>query len=412
MRSWLQLEPMRVVQKKNLDLVVLYLVGAHLDDQLRAMLPNSTIVAFDDAKGLSPKNVCAELGLDRVRSLVLVGFSAGCGTVRSALVGDIFPVYERLGFVLIDGTHASLPAERWQIECWRKLGEEARRGEKLCVATCSNNVYTAKLAAPFMPTLHVVRQAFEPALFPATPPHEVHDNGLHLYAYASEECDKRAHAEQQTRVLPEMIRKHVRPWIDRSQFDGMVKESKSPLGVARGYVGWKEDGPNRGAIVSASLAGCVRDGRPIGIREGVPWCAGFVGLCDFEAHAEHTWRAAVHELVSDAVLAKTWREFGSYIPQPGDLAIFKRDGRDPRAFGEGHVDRVEVSPDASGVITTIGGNVGDAVVRRTWRIGEEARGNELVGWICRAGLTKDDRVQVDLAQRNLLRELLRIMVEA
>ena len=102
---------MRILQKKNLDLVIFYLVGSHLDDQLRALLPNSTLVAFDDAKGLSPKEVAARLGFGKVRSLVLIGFSAGVGCVRSALVGDVFPIHERVGFILIDGTHASLPAQ-------------------------------------------------------------------------------------------------------------------------------------------------------------------------------------------------------------------------------------------------------------------------------------------------------------
>lgn len=399
---------MRTLQKKNLDLVVLYLVGTHLDEQIRALLPESTIVAFDDARGLSPKDVCAELGFFRVNSLVLIGFSAGVAAVRDALVNEQLPMHERAGFVLIDGTHANIPPQTWQIECWRKLGEEARRGETLCVATCSNNVYTAKLPSPFMPTLHVMRASFEPALFPASPPHEVHAGDLHLYAYASEECDKQAHAEQQTKVLPEMIHKHVRPWLDAC----LSKETLAPLDIARGYIGWKESGPNTGAIVRASLAGCMRDGRPLGIREGVPWCAGFVGLCDFEAHAEHTWRASVRELVSDAVTERTWREFGSYIPQPGDLAILKRDGSDPRAFGEGHVERVEVSPDSSGTLTTIGGNVGDAVVRRTWRIGEEARGHELVGWIKRSGLSEEDRVRTEVVQKHSLREAVRVMLGA
>ena len=399
---------MRILQKKNLDLVVLYLVGAHLDDQIRALLPDSTIVAFDDARGLSPKEVCAQLGLDRIRALVLIGYSAGVGAVRSAIVNDLFPEHDRFGAVLIDGTHASIPPERWQIEVWRKLGEEARRGEALCVATCTNNVYTAKLEKSFMSTLHVMRAAFGLNLFPSNPAHEVHAGDLHLYAYASDECDKQAHAEQQTKVLPEMIRKHVRPWLDAC----LSKETLTPLDIARGYIGWKESGPNTGAIVRASLAGCMRDGRPLGIREGVPWCAGFVGLCDFEAHAEHTWRASVRELVSDAVTARTWREFGSYIPQPGDLAIFRRDGNDPRAFGEGHVERVEVSPDSSGTLTTIGGNVGDAVVRRTWRIGEEVRGHELVGWIKRSGLSEEDRVRTEVAQKHSLREAARVMLGA
>lgn len=381
---------MRILQKKNLDLVLFYLVGSHLDDQLRALLPNSTIVAFQDARGLSPRDVASELGFSRVNSLVVIGFSAGVGAVRYALVNDLLPPHERIGFVLIDGTHASIPVLPWQIECWRKLGEEARRGEKLCVATCSNNVYTSKLASPFMPTLHVMRQAFEPNLFPATPPHEVHAGDLHLYAYDSAECDKQAHADQQTKVLPEMIARHVRPWLSLSE------ETRTPLDVARGYVGWKEDGPNTGAIVRASLAGCVRDGRTLGIREGAAWCAGFVGLCDFEGGEDRIWRISVRELVTDAVIARTWRE-ADYVPQPGDLAVFKRDDLDPRAGVEGHVERVEVSPDAIGVITTIGGNVGNSVVRRTWRIGEEKRGNELVGWIVRSGtaLSADERATIE-----------------
>lgn len=103
----------------------------------------------------------------------------------------------------------------------------------------------------------------------------------------------------------------------------------SPLDVARGYIDWRDDGQNRGAIVRASFAGCMRDGRPLGIVSG-PWCAAFVGLCDFEAHAEHTWRAAVHELV---------------------------------------------------------------------------------GWICRSGLTQEDRVRTEVAQRHSLRELARVMFD-
>jgi hypothetical protein len=148
----------------------------------------------------------------------------------------------------------------------------------------------------------------------------------------------------------------------------------------------------------------MRDGRPLGPREGA-WCAGFVGLCDFETHAEHTWRASVHELVSDAVIARTWREL-DYVPRPNDLAIFKRNWNNPRTFGEGHVEFVEVLPDESGTLTTIGGNVGDTVVRRTWRIGEEARGHELVGWIKRSGLSEEDRARTEVAQKHSLRSLL------
>lgn len=375
---------MRILQRGFPDLAILYLVGSHLDERIRSCLPRTTIVAFDDAKGLSPAEVAKSLGMN-VRSLVVIGFSAGVGAARAALVNGLLPTHERVGFVLIDGTHASIPPQPWQLECWRKLGEEARRGEKLCVATCSNNVYTAKIPSPFMPTLHVMRQAFEPNLFPATPPHEVHARDLHLYAYMSDECDKDAHARQQTEALPMVLEKHVRPWLEREA------PKQTPLEIAQGFVGWKETGPNQGDLVRRSLVGCVRDGRPLGIIEGVPWCAAFVGLCDHLAGAQHTWRASVREIVSDAVIARTWREASDYEPSPGDLAVFRRDGKDPRLGAEGHVERVERCDGNS--VTTIGGNVGDQVVRHVLSLDAP----DLIGWIVRheSALTNEERALVE-----------------
>lgn len=376
---------MRIVQRGSSSLAILYLVGQHLDAVLRKALPGVSIVAFDDAVGLSPREVAAALKMDRVSSLVLIGYSQGVQAVRSALRTGQLPVCDRLGVVCIDGTHASIPPEKWQLDIWRNLEEEARRGEKLFVATATNNVYTAKLPQPFMPTLHVLRATVEPTLFPADPPQEVHTGDLHVYAYASEECDKQAHAEQQTRVLPEMLRRHVAPWIERGASD-KPELKRTPLDVALGYVGWKEDGPNEGAIVRASLARCTRriagQERPLGIRDGVAWRAGFVGLCDFEAHERHPWRASVRELVEDAREAGTWRPYGALDPSPGDLVIYKRGGKDPRVGGEGHVDRVVSCVD--GVLDVVGGNVNNAVTRRTIKIGSEPNGEEIVGWIVRS----------------------------
>jgi len=234
-----------------------------------------------------------------------------------------------------------------------------------------------------MPTLAVLRLAVEPALFPASPPHEIHEHDLHVYAYASKEIDKEAHIAQQREVMPEMLRKHVAPWLGYAADTLPSTILKTPLDIAMGYVGWKEEGgPNKGPIVRASLNGCMRDGKPLGIKEGVAWCAAFVGLCDFEAHAPYPWRAAVRELVQDAMVSERWREI-EYVPNPGDLAIFKRDGKDPRRGEEGHVDRVVKFTEDDGKAESIGGNVGDAVVKRTWKIGEQKPGDELVGWIAR-----------------------------
>lgn len=389
---------MHIVQRgTSPDVVLLYLVGTHLDSALKQALgPEPWIVSFGDSRGEPPKAVAGALGIS-VRSLVLVGYSGGCQAVRAVLrAPSTLPQRERLGVVCIDGTHASIPSEPWQIETWRTLAEEARRREKLFVATCTNQIYTARLPQnPFMPTLHVLRAAIEPALFPSSPPHEIHEGDLHVYAYASSEIDKAAHIRQQREVMPEMLRKHVAPWLGYEADTQPTPKLKTPLDVALSYVGQREEGgPNKGAIVRASLAGCVRDGNPLGIKEGVAWCAGFVGLCDHEAGAKYPWRAAVRELVDDARASGRWHEMDDYAPKPGDLAIFKRGGKDPRRGEEGHVERVVVAPDATGSLTTIGGNVNDRVSKRTWRIGQEEKGHELVGWIAR-GSIDDLRKEVD-----------------
>lgn len=160
------------------------------------------------------------------------------------------------------------------------------------------------------------------------------------------------------------------------------------LVVALALVGLREHGgPNRGEIVRQSLAGCVRGGRPLGIREGVAWCAGFAGLCEalgaLPGESRHPWRAAVRELVEDAQEAGTWQEVGQFEPSPGDLAIFMREGKDPRRGDLGHVERVVLPPDLRGEVETVGGNVGDAVVRRNFRLDRQSPDERLVGWIVR-----------------------------
>jgi hypothetical protein len=96
----------------------------------------------------------------------------------------------------------------------------------------------------------------------------------------------------------------------------------------------------------------------------------------------------------DAVVNRTWREIDDYQPRPGDLAIFKRDGKDPTRGEEGHVERVE---ERRGIlVTSIGGNVGDAVVRRMWSIEHDDGPDALVGWIVRAqGLTDEEREMIE-----------------
>jgi hypothetical protein len=75
------------------------------------------------------------------------------------------------------------------------------------------------------------------------------------------------------------------------------------------------------------------------------------------------WRAAVHELVEDARVSDAWclRGAAVYMPEPGDAAVFIRDGSSPLRGGTGHVGRVVRAPDADGRYATIDGNHGDRV---------------------------------------------------
>lgn len=389
---------MRTVQQgTSADLVILWLVGSHIDGALRAALgPRPTIVAFDDAQGLPPSAVALRLGVSRVQSLVVCGYSAGCQAVRAALRSGALPIADRLGVVAIDGAHASMPPEPWQLDVWRHLAAQARKRERLFVATCTAQVYTESLppAQRFMSTLSVLRQAVEPSLVPLTPPDERHEGDLHVYAHASKAIDKDAHIDQQRVVLPAVLAKHVRPWLERAadvtRPDRPAAIDVRPLGeraldVMRRKLGEREaGGENRGTIVRWALVGAMRrvDGQevPLGVLEA-DWCAGSCGASEREAalpgEALPPWRGAVWELVRDALDAGTWREPGAYVPLPGDLAIFGRAGEDPRAGGRGHVGRV--ARVVGRTVTTIDGNVDDAVSE------VEREAGSVLGWIVRTG---------------------------
>jgi hypothetical protein len=158
----------------------------------------------------------------------------------------------------------------------------------------------------------------------------------------------------------------------------LIAMGKNPLDVARGHIGRKEDGPNRGAIVRASLAGRMRDGRPLGIREGVLWCS---------AHVARSERPQA---------------------ESRGLAIFKRNGSDPRFGAEGHVERIERCN--ASMVTTIGGNVGGQVVRHAVSLDNP----DLVGWIMRheSALTNEERALVEANASTSIKRFVGATLEA
>ena len=103
---------LRLVQKgvgSQRPVVILFLVGPHMDKKLRAALgPRPCIVADDTAGGTTSFTMLLHqaAGLageeDQFEAVVLCGYSLGVGHVRAFLKGLAMP----LGVVAIDGTHA------------------------------------------------------------------------------------------------------------------------------------------------------------------------------------------------------------------------------------------------------------------------------------------------------------------
>lgn len=156
--------------------------------------------------------------------------------------------------------------------------------------------------------------------------------------------------------------------LDRNTFPGSREDWRRMFGLSKAAgagreacleralaeLGVHEDGTNTGERVREYLAGCVRDGRKLGLKAG-EWCAAFVGWC-----GHRPWRASVWEIVEDARAAGTLREVGAYWPSPGDLAVFARGapGETPLEHGRGHIARVIRA--AGRDVETVDGNSGDA----------------------------------------------------
>ncbi|HVK69408.1 MAG TPA: hypothetical protein VM694_33355 [Polyangium sp.] len=209
----------RLVQRgegEQRPLLVLYLVGAHVDADLRAAVgPEASIAAYDDATGeplpQTVARVAATTGVP-VGDVILAGFSAGCQAVRRELIAGRDPS----GVLAIDGTHGDLPPADWQLAPWRALAERARRGERLFVATCSQNTYVETdlpKGKRYSATVSVLRLALGFALVPSGAPEGEHDGELHGYSYESARTDAEAHIRQQRLVLPDVLRRHVQPWL-------------------------------------------------------------------------------------------------------------------------------------------------------------------------------------------------------
>jgi len=210
----------RLVQRGEGDrrpLVVLYLVGADADPDLRASLgPRPVIAGYDDPVGeplgstIARASAAVGVGISEV---ILAGFSAGCQAVRRELAAGHDPA----GVLALDGTHADLPPQEAQLAPWRQYAERARACERLFIATCTQNTYVETDLPKnkrYSATVTVLRLLTGFALVPSTTPEGAHEGALHVYSYSSERTDAAAHGRQQRLVLPTMLRRHVRPWLE------------------------------------------------------------------------------------------------------------------------------------------------------------------------------------------------------
>lgn len=212
-------------------LVVLYLVGAPVDSDLREALGQTpAIAAYDEPVGeaLSITLSCAQAKMQAdVSDVILVGYSAGCKAVRRELMNGFDPA----GVFTIDGTHADLPPLDWQIQIWQTYAERARRSERLFVATCTQNTYV-ETSLPkggcYSATVSVLRRVTGYPLEPSENPAGEHDGALHVYSFSSAPTDRAAHGKQQTEVLPALLARHAKPWLNGQREMGTMQQCAAP----------------------------------------------------------------------------------------------------------------------------------------------------------------------------------------
>jgi len=399
----------RVVSQGAPPVVVCYLVGSEQDAKLRAALPGCAIVATHEAPlhpTLEELHAAMRLVGLEAEDVCLVGYSAGCQSVRSLL-------WERgvrpLVTVTIDGTHAAIKPPAAQIDVWRALAEEARAGRCMWVATCTQQTYTELLTLqrdghePFMATVHVLERVLD---MPLPAGLEVHEGHLHVLSYDSARIDGEAHKSQLREVLPHVLAEYVAPYLvgDEPTTDpGSTAlpwmDPALPLGeralllsIHEMESGVREEPPgsNTGVRIREYLAPAHRDGKFLGL-EAAEWCAAaacwtaytclgpYTDRGTADRHDDevmpHAYRVSGIEIEEDAKRNGTWWPAKSgYRPRRGDLALYKRGSQ----AWQRHVVRVEVEPDEAGRFRSVGGNEKGNAWQRTPRRMDDA---DLLGFV-------------------------------
>lgn len=383
---------MRLVQRapQAKGLVIGWLIGRQVDPALCKALPGFAIVVTDQAPlsvtsaDIQGARKLAGAAVDL--PITLVGFSAGCQSVRCVVHANLIkgPI---ACVAVFDGTHSEVEATEtsWKIQVWAQLADRARAGELTFIATCSNMSYTKHIAVGQPGRAKPTREVLELALgvtlepgakrFEGGPP--VVDGLLYAQCFQSESIDKDAHMHQENDVLPDLLDHLINgfphlefedaPATPRNDLPEVPMWRDPKLTFRERCLAWSlnemhlgicevPDGSNSGPRIRDyfEVPAFQRDGKPIHLTSG-KWCAASACMAEHEAFIEGVddfqlpvARVAGIELETDA---KNQGKFYTGEPEIGDLAIFKQLG----AGGwERHVTRVLEK--GLETFTTIAGN--------------------------------------------------------
>lgn len=141
------------------------------------------------------------------------------------------------------------------------------------------------------------------------------------------------------------------------------------LTLARHYLGSTEGGSNHRYIIDT-----YNKTKPLPrgytVKYTDDWCATFVSFVGIEAGVPDLYgrECGVERFIEIFKAKNIWLEDGSITPKPGDIICYNwDDGTQPNDGFADHIGFVESV--SGGTITTIEGNYGDSVRRRTISIG-------------------------------------------
>jgi hypothetical protein len=347
-------------------LLIGWLIGHGVDNALRLALPGWAIVVNAERDlSVTSREIETARRLGGCSSDVpwyLAGWSAGCQSVRSALLAGQRPA----GVALFDGTAADYPKPQpWQIQVWADAAARARAGEAVMVATCTSMTYTETLGSPYMATRHVLERALGQTLELDKP---IREGLLYVERFPSPLADGgQEHRDQVNVHMPRLLAEHfgkraapapvsapslVPLWLQPALRYGLRCLAWSHHELAQGVKELTDnDSPRIREYFSLAF---MRKGKAIKVR-GAPWCAAAACFahhtCALPGDTIPTHRVSGLELENDAKEKGTWVDRG----EPGDLAIFKRKG----AAWFRHVTRIMGWEDDHIHFWTIGGNEGD-----------------------------------------------------